>query len=110
MKNTGGGLQEDQETPGYEADVRVDLSLDLEQQQVSVAGTGVGVGEHGGGIREVVGSQLMCGRWDLQGHGKDQSMNGDGFLAKDPDKTTTVSFFLGFFTFGHFDSGELKDS
>lgn len=69
---------------------------------MSVAGTGVGMGEHGGGIREVVGSQPMCGRWDLQGHGKDQSMNGDGFLAKDPDKTTTVSFFLGFFTFGHF--------
>lgn len=49
----------------------------------------------------MMGSQLL-GRWDLQGHGKDQSMSGDGVWAKDPEEATTVFFFLGYFAFGHF--------
>ena len=66
------------------------------------------VGGQGGGVREVEGSQLLGGRWDLPSHGKGQSMSGHGVWAKDPDEITTVFFSLGCFAFGHFAPGVVK--
>lgn len=76
--------------------------MDLEQQQASLLSP---VGGQAGGVREVVGSQLLGGRWDLQSYRKDQSMSRDGVWAKDPEEATTVFFLLGCFTFGHFCPG-----